>query len=259
MRLDAEAIARLNTMAEAARGFEAPAWDEAGITDGASVLDVGCGTGAVLAEFAARVGAAGHAVGIDESPDAIETCRAYLADRGQGQATAMIADAFENELKSGTFDAAHLRLVLIHHGPRIQELLAAVSDLVRPGGHVVLTDVDAPSCGLSEHIPELEELIAAWMRMMSRRGNDVRMGVHLPSVAADAGLDIVSFRGAVSVIPPTARFRLPHWDARDALVTDGVASETDVRRWEPVVSDFITARTCYFALPMYTVVARRGA
>jgi SAM-dependent methyltransferase len=117
MRLDAEAIARLNTMAEAARGFEAPAWDEADITDGASVLDVGCGTGAVLAEFAARVGAAGHAVGIDESPDAIETCRAYLADRGQGHATAMIADAFENELKSGTFDAAHLRLVLIHHGP----------------------------------------------------------------------------------------------------------------------------------------------
>ena len=138
-------------------------------------------------------------------------------------------------------------------------LLGVVRSLVRPGGHVVLTDVDGPSCGLSETIPELEELMQAWLTMMSGRGNDVRTGVHLPALAIAAGFEIVDFRGAMSVIPPGANFRLPHWEARATIIADGVASQSDVDRWETIVKELMTTRTSYFSLPMYTLVARRPA
>jgi len=50
-------------------------------------------------------------------------------------------------------------------------------------------------------ISELEEVMEAWLELMRRRGNDVRMGIHLPALAAAAGFEIVSFRGAVTVRP----------------------------------------------------------
>jgi len=52
-------------------------------------------------------------------------------------------------------------------------------------------------------------------------------------------------------------FRLPYWEARDAMISDGVASEADWRRWEPALEAFTTTRTCYFSAPIYTLVARR--
>ena len=259
LALDTDAINRLNTMAAAARAFEAPAWAEAGITRGATVLDVGCGTGAFLGEFAKLVGADGRAIGLDRSEAAVEACSAYLAHLGLAQASVSLGDVFGRALDADRFDAAHLRLLLIHLGSRVNELLAVVRSLVRPGGHVVLTDVDGPSCGLSEPIPELEELMQAWLSMMSGRGNDVRIGIHLPALALSAGFEIVDFRGAMTIIPPSATFQLPHWEARAAIVADGVASQADVDRWEPVVKEFMTTPTSYFSLPMYTLVARRPA
>ena len=259
LALDQDAIDRLNTMAASARTFEAPAWAEAGIIRGATVLDVGCGTGAFLGEFAKLVGADGRAIGLDSSEAAVEACSAYLAHLGLSQASVSLGDAFACELDSGRFDAAHLRLLLIHLGSRVNELLAAVRLLVRPGGHVVLTDVDGPSCGLSETIPELEELMQAWLTMMSGRGNDVRIGIHLPALARAAGFEVVSFRGSMTIIPPSATFRLPHWEARAAIIADDVASQADVDRWEPIVREFMTTRTSYFSLPLYTLVARRPA
>ncbi|HEY2201441.1 MAG TPA: hypothetical protein VGH56_06110, partial [Solirubrobacteraceae bacterium] len=175
------------------------------------------------------------------------------------QASVSLGDVFDCELDSGRFDAANLRLLLIHLGCRVTELLAVIRSLVRPGGHVVLTDVDGPSCGLSETIPELEELMQAWLTMMSGRGNDVRIGIHLPALAHAAGFEVVSFRGAMTIIPPSATFRLPHWEARAAIIADGVASQADVDRWDPIVREFMTTRTSYFSLPMYTLVARRPA
>jgi SAM-dependent methyltransferase len=259
LKLDAEAIDRLNTMAALARAFEAPAWAQAGIASGATVLDVGCGTGAFLAEFADLVGAEGRAIGIDSSQAAVDACAAYLAHRQLPQASVIRGDALQAGLEPDSFDAAHVRLLLIHLGSDAPDLLRIVRGLLRPGGHVVLTDLDGPSCGVSETIPELEEVMEAWLTLMRKRGNDVRIGVHLPAVAAAADFEVVSFAGAVTVIPPDVTFRLPHWEAREAMISDGVASTADWTRWEPVLEAFTTARTCYFSAPLYTLVARRPA
>src|SRR5215471_6409104 len=50
------------------------------LTDGSSVLDVGCGLGEVCADLTSIVGATGSVVGIDSSTDMIDRCRDQWGD-----------------------------------------------------------------------------------------------------------------------------------------------------------------------------------
>jgi SAM-dependent methyltransferase len=254
---DEQSVMRLRAMADSAIGFERPAWRDAGVGPGSRVLEVGCGPGALLGELAMLVGAAGEAVGIDTSAEAISEARSYLRRRGLSQARVEVADGFDSGLEPESFDSAYLRLVLVHVGERATELLRAVRELVRPGGTIVLSDGDHASTGISGDVPEFEELMNAWKAMMSHRGNDVRIGLHLPRIAADAGLQVVAFRGHMNIIEPDVTFRMPHWEARKAIVTDETATAADLRRWEPLVEHYAASRPFYTCFPSYTVIARR--
>jgi 2-polyprenyl-3-methyl-5-hydroxy-6-metoxy-1,4-benzoquinol methylase len=93
----------------------------------AKVLDVGCGTGAILAEFARQY----EAYGTDTSPLAIEYCH----KRG-------IANAFHCTLK--TFPLSDLRFDLItlldvvEHVDEDVGILKQAYQLIKPNGHILV-------------------------------------------------------------------------------------------------------------------------
>jgi len=76
---EADAGATATTyLADAASAFAAirqRSHEHLGVSAGASVLDVGCGTGIALAELAALVGPSGVAVGLDPSVAMLEQAR----------------------------------------------------------------------------------------------------------------------------------------------------------------------------------------
>ncbi|AUX44152.1 3-demethylubiquinone-9 3-methyltransferase [Sorangium cellulosum] len=94
--------------------------------EGRDVLEVGCGTGLLLARIAAF---ARSARGVDLSPGMLERARARGLDAVEGSATAL---PFADE----SFDVACSFKVLAH----VQDVRAALAEMarvVRPGGHVI--------------------------------------------------------------------------------------------------------------------------
>ena len=71
---------------------------------------------------------------------------------------------------------------------------------------------------------------------------------------------VVEFRGRYTIGSPPPGVRPPGWAAREAMVTAGVATDADVRRWERVFQEAEAApvRPTLFA-PMFTAVGRRPA
>lgn len=108
---------------------------------GASVLDIGCGTGLLLERLMAREPTTG-ATGVDVTPEMLDVARRRLGSRAQ----LLLADAAALPFPPGSFDLAATSSVL-HHWARPAAALSEIARVLKPGGVLVLTDWRA------DHIP----------------------------------------------------------------------------------------------------------
>lgn len=133
------------------------------------VLDVGCGTGTVLARLAGRLPGA-QLTGADPDERVLRRARRKVARAG-GQAR--WAEAFAQELPfpDGAFDVV-VSSMMLHHlvGEAKAEMLAEVRRVLAAGGTFVLADVAGPMRGhrLARHrhgpAPEFTDDLAAPVR-----------------------------------------------------------------------------------------------
>ncbi|HEX8744098.1 MAG TPA: methyltransferase domain-containing protein [Thermoleophilaceae bacterium] len=106
---------------------------------GERILDVGCGPGYYVAELAERVGEAGHVSGVDLSAAMLALAKGRCAelpntDFREGDATALPFD-------DGVFDAV-VSVQVLEYVADVEAALAELHRVLRPGGRVVLWDVD---------------------------------------------------------------------------------------------------------------------
>jgi ubiquinone/menaquinone biosynthesis C-methylase UbiE len=100
------------------------------------VLDVGCGTGYVLRQFAARLPSAGEFLGVDPAPKMIEVARAASSDerlnfmRGTAELLPAGESAYDLVVSTTSFDH------WTDQAAGIRECARALA----PGGTLVLTD-----------------------------------------------------------------------------------------------------------------------
>lgn len=101
------------------------------------ILDVGCGTGYLLRQLAARVPAAAELAGIDAAPAMIETARAAARDdrlrfsAGVAERLPFAAETFDLVVTTTSFD----------HWADQQAGLAECARVLTPGGQLVLADL----------------------------------------------------------------------------------------------------------------------
>jgi ubiquinone/menaquinone biosynthesis C-methylase UbiE len=100
------------------------------------ILDVGCGTGYLLRELAARVLAAAELAGIDAAPAMIETASAAARDdrlrfsEAAAERIPFPAETFDLVVSTTSFD----------HWADQQAGLTECARVLTPGGHLVLVD-----------------------------------------------------------------------------------------------------------------------
>jgi ubiquinone/menaquinone biosynthesis C-methylase UbiE len=138
-----------------------------GATPGERILDVGCGPGFYCAELLEEVGPKGSIVGLDSSPQML----ALAARRceGQGNVEFHEADATSLPVEDGGFDAA-LCVQVMEYVPDTAAALAELHRAIRPGGRVVIWDVDWATVGWHTSDPaRMERVLRAWDEHLAHR------------------------------------------------------------------------------------------
>ncbi|MDN3359172.1 methyltransferase domain-containing protein [Actinomadura sp. DC4] len=101
---------------------------------GATVVDVGCGTGRALPALRTAVGPAGHVIGVDITPQMLSVA----ADSGRARdVVLMLADARRLPFTDGAVDAV-FAAGLVPHLPDPAAGLAGLARITRPGGRLAL-------------------------------------------------------------------------------------------------------------------------
>jgi len=132
-------------------GFGAPfvsrVADSLALRETESVLDVGCGTGTLLAELGHRYPRAAVA-GIDADFRMLARARRKLVS-AQVRATLVQAYAQHLPFSAGTFDAVVSTLIFHHLGtPLKQAALGEIHRVLKPGGRFLLADFGKPETAL---------------------------------------------------------------------------------------------------------------
>ena len=130
------------------------------VAPGERVLDVGCGPGFYVAELLEVVGPEGEVVGIDSS----DSMLALAADRCAGHENAAFheADATSLPVEDRSFDAA-VSVQVLEYVADIPAALAELRRALRPGGRLVIWDVDWATLSMRTAEPErMRRVLAAW-------------------------------------------------------------------------------------------------
>ena len=177
---------RLSRQAELFGPFTRQLFEQAGITSGMRVLDIGCGAGDGAFLAAELVGATGEIVGVDRAPAAVERATARAKNKGMCNVQFVAGDPTSMEF-DGPFDAMVGRLVLMYF-PDPVEAVRKLARHVRPGGLVVFQEFDIANCRSLPHAPTFERCIG-WIRQtLSLSGARIQLGLELYPTYLAAGL-----------------------------------------------------------------------
>ncbi|RKH72349.1 methyltransferase domain-containing protein [Corallococcus aberystwythensis] len=180
-----------------------------GLKPGDRVLDAGCGPGGIAELMAELVGEGGHVTGVDLHEGRVAEAKARNAHRPH--LTFFQGDVRTTGLPPDAFDYAWSQYVF-EYLPDRHAALAELIRVTRPGGRVVVSDID----GLGfQNWPFPERLHAGMQRMveaLASRGFDLHVGRKVFSDFRRAGLANVR----VHLVP----FYLAAGAAEDRLVRD---------------------------------------
>jgi SAM-dependent methyltransferase len=107
-----------------------------GIADGESLLEIGCGTGALTLPLAAAVGERGRVVAVDISEPMLGVARQRVGERGLHNVTLLLGDAQVFEFERAAFDLATSRMgVMFFADPTAA--FRNICGALKPGGRLV--------------------------------------------------------------------------------------------------------------------------
>jgi len=211
------------------------------------VLDVGCGTGVITEEMAARC--KGQVIGVDVDGAMI----AFAQDSG-GRAEYRVGDAHQLDFADGHFDvvACHFLLMWVSNPALAMREMARVT---RPGG-AVLACAEPDYGGRIDYPAELP--LARWQAQALRReGADPFMGRKLPALFTQAGLS-----ANVGVIPSLwddealrAEFEA-EWALMERTLA-GMVDKDELRYYKQVDWQAIEACQRLIFVPMFYAVGRK--
>ncbi|MGH7390956.1 MAG: methyltransferase domain-containing protein [Candidatus Rokuibacteriota bacterium] len=226
---------------------------------GDRVLEVGCGSGVVLRDLAARVGPRGRVVGADPSRWLLDAASRLLDGHPlRGRIALRTADGARLPFAAGRFDVTVAVTVLLH----VADPLAVVREMARvtrPGGRVAVQDQDFGTVALAHPDRALTGRILDGVA--AHIYEEPWSGRRLPGLLRAAGL--TSIRLLTDVYQDTAL--VPYTKAflerrAENAVRFGIADERAVQGWLDALTALVARGDFVLTMNYYGAVGvERGA
>jgi SAM-dependent methyltransferase len=224
-----------------------------GVGSGATVLEVGCGTGVVLRQLAARVGPRGRVVGVDPSRAFLAAAARILRDRPERpRITLKTGDGAHLPFADGKFDATLAVTVLLH----VADPLAVVKEMARvtrPGGVVGLQDQDFGTVALTHPERALTERILGGV--VSHIYEEPCSGRRLPGLLRSAGLERLRLQTTVyqdTTLEPWSKSFLER--RAENAVRFGLVDAPTAQRWLDALTATVAAGAFVLTINYYGAV-----
>lgn len=188
-------------------------FEKTGLGDSERVLEVGCGTGAILSELSGRP----TLYGLDIDPAALTECRVNAPD-----ALLMRGNALHLPYPDETFDIVYSHFLLLWVGKPLQAL-QEMKRVTRSGGYVIAF----AEPNYVDRIDEPIELIrlGEWQtEALVRQGADPSIGARLAELFFEAGINIIE-SGTIQ--------SQSHEPSADEWVIEWDVIESDLAGWVP--------------------------
>jgi SAM-dependent methyltransferase len=233
-----------------------------GIADGWRCLEVGFGAGGLALWLADRVAPAGRVLAIDIDPSLlVARAPANLEVRRHD----LMADEFCTD-ERGVFDLVHARAVL-EHIPDRHRALQRLIDAARPGGWVIVEDIDVAGqvmrAAAERYVwppvarGKYARFFEALQVVLADGGRDPGYGASLPAALRAAGLHAVTAELHAPIIAGGAEqdcMRLTVEYLRPRLLATGIVDARDLERFVELTRD---SGCSYIPLFMVTAWGRR--
>lgn len=201
-----------------------------GIRDGAACLDVGCGGGDVAFELARTTGPTGRVVGVDLDETQLEIARREGEQHGLSNLTFERRDVTRWE-PAEPFDVVYARFLLTHLTDPAS-LVTAMRRHLRPGGVMIVEDIDFRGHFAEPDCPALRRYVDVYTQSVRSRGADPDIGPRLPGLLRGAGLDDVGMKlvqpaaleGGIKLLTCVTLENIA-----DTVLTDGLINEGELR------------------------------
>ena len=185
-------LQRLSRQGQAFEPFTRQLFEEAGISRGMRVLDVGCGSGDIAFLAADLVGTGGEVVGADRERTAVDWANARAHSRGTRNVNFVEGDPAEMEFNR-QFDAIVGRLVLMYY-PDPVDTIRKLMRHVRPDGLIVFQELDMANARSVPFAPLFERSLTWIKQTLSATGAQIQLSLELYPVFLAAGLRGPSMR-----------------------------------------------------------------
>jgi ubiquinone/menaquinone biosynthesis C-methylase UbiE len=225
-----EGYQRLQVLARALWPTTSVLLARAGLRPGMRCLDLGCGGGEVTFELARIAGDAGHATGFDMDETKLALGREAAATKGIGNIEFRAANVNEWD-EPDAYDLIYCRFLLTHLG-RPVELLRKMWAALKPGGAMVVEDIDFNGYFCHPANEGFNFYVETYRRVVERRGGDADIGPKLYGYFLEAGIpnvnlsliQFVDVRGEAKTLSlSTLENIVP------AILEEGIATEDEVK------------------------------
>jgi len=231
--------ARLTVLARVLAPTTEKLFERAGPITGLKVIDVGCGGGDVTFPLARHVGPDGHVTGIDLDEEKLKAARAAAEAQGFSHVRFEASDVTkrwpvaEADLVYGRFILTHLK--------QPQDLLAQAMAALKPGGMILIEDIDIAGCFCYPENTAVDASFQLYMALSRRRGGDPIVGRRLGLLLEEAGFGDVG----TTLAQPFSRqggakevATLTFAAIADGLKAEGLVTAEDIARIDREMEDF---------------------